>query len=163
MKKTTILILLALVLLPGMTRAQQGTIDLKTNTEKEITETNAKGEKVVTRFEVGKSKVVPGDVLVYTTTYKNNGGKPAENIVITNPVPKHMNYVDKSAEGKGMKIDFSADHGKTYGAPETLFITEGQGKKRQATAEDYTDIRWSLLKPLPSGGTGSVSFKAKLQ
>ena len=164
MKKILFLIMLTILLIPGSARAQQqSTVELKSSAEVEITETNEKGEKVVKRADVGKSKIVPGVILVYTTTYRNNGAKPAENIVITNPVPQHMNYVDKSAEGAGTKIDFSVDHGKTYGAPETLFVPDGQGKKRQATAEDYTDIRWSLLKPLPSGGTGTVSFKAKLQ
>jgi uncharacterized repeat protein (TIGR01451 family) len=157
------LTMLVLLLIPGMTWAQQGTIELKSNAEVEVTETNSKGEKIVKRLEIGKSKIVPGEILVYTTTYRNNGTKPAEKIVITNPVPQHMNYVEKSAEGAGTKIDFSADHGKTYGAPETLFVTDSQGNKQKATAADYTDIRWTLLKPLPSGSSGSVSFKAKLQ
>ena len=164
MKKIALLIMVVILLIPGRTRAQQqSTVELKSSAEVEVTETNEKGEKVVQRVEVGKSKILPGVILVYTTTYRNNGSKPAENIVITNPVPQHMNYVDKSAEGAGTKIDFSVDHGKTYGAPEILFVIDNQGNKQKATAADYTDIRWILLKSLPPGRGGSVSFKVKLQ
>ena len=164
MKKIAFLIMLTILLMPGILRAQQqSSVELKSRAEVEITETNEKGETVVKRVEVGKSKIVPGVVLVYTTTYRNNGSKPAENIVITNPVPQHMNYIDKSAEGAGTKMDFSVDHGNTYGAPETLFVIDNQGNKQKATAADYTDIRWILLKSLPPGRGGSVSFKVKLQ
>jgi hypothetical protein len=74
-----------------------------------------------------------------------------------------MSYVDQSAEGKGMKIDFSADKGKGYGDPDKLVITDAQGMKRKAGPADYTHIRWTLTKPLPAGGSGSVSFRARLQ
>jgi hypothetical protein len=74
-----------------------------------------------------------------------------------------MDYVDKSAEGASTKIDFSVDHGNTYGAPETLYVIDSQGNKQKAAAADVTDIRWILLKSLPPGHGGSVSFKVRLQ
>jgi uncharacterized repeat protein (TIGR01451 family) len=168
--KAMIGIMLALVLLPAGARAQQepqkqhkGKIVLTSITEVEVTETNAKGEKEMKRLEIGKSKVVPGNVLVYTTTYRNIGKQPAEDIVITNPVPAHMEYVDRSAEGKGTKIAFSADKGKSYGTPYELTIADAKGKKRGVDAKEYTHLQWTVVKPLPPGGSGRVSFKARLQ
>ena len=164
MKRTIFSIMLALLLIPATARAQQqGTIELKSVAEVEMTETNAKGAKEVKRVDAAKSKVVPGDVVIYTTTYTNIGKDAAEKVVITNPVPEHMNYVDKSAGGEGVKIDFSVDNGKSYAAPDGLTITDAQGKKRKAGPADFTTIRWTLVKPLQPGGTGSVFFRAKLQ
>lgn len=164
MKKTAVIMMTALLLLPAAARAQQkGSIDLKSIAEVEVTETNAKGQKEVKRVEVAKAKVVPGDVVIFTTTYTNIGKQPADKVVITNPMPEHMDYVDQSAEGKGAKIDFSVDKGKTYATPDKLMITDAQGKTRKAGPKDYTTIRWILVKSVPPGGTGSVSFRAKVQ
>jgi uncharacterized repeat protein (TIGR01451 family) len=164
MKKTIIGIVLALLLLPAAARAQQkGSIELTSIAEVQVTETNAKGEKEVKRVDASKAKVVPGDIVIFTTRYVNVGKKPADKVVITNPVPEHMEYVDGSAEGKGMKIDFSVDQGKSYASPDTLTVTDAQGKKRKAGPKDYTGIRWSFGSSLAAGGKGSVSFKARLQ
>ncbi len=164
MKKTVISIMFALLLLPAAARAQQqGSIELKSLSQVDVTEINANGKKEVKRVDAAKAKVVPGDVVIFTTIYTNIGKQPAEKVVITNPMPEHMDYVDQSAEGKGTKIDFSVDKGKSYGAPDTLLVTDAQGKKRKAGPADYTGIKWTLGKPLPPGSTGSVSFKAKVQ
>jgi uncharacterized repeat protein (TIGR01451 family) len=164
MKRTAISIALVVLLLPAAARAQQqGSIELKSIAEVEVTETNAKGVKEVKRVDAAKSKVVPGDVVIFTTTYTNIGKQPADKVMITNPVPEHMDYLDKSAEGKGAKIDFSVDKGKNYGTPDKLMVTDAQGKTRKAGPADYTTIRWIMVKPVPPGGTGSVSFRARLQ
>ena len=164
MKKTAVIMMMALLLLPAAARAQQkGTIDLKSIAEVMVTETNAKGQKEVKRVEVAKAKVLPGDEVIFTTTYTNTGKQPADKVVITNPMPEHMDYVDQSAEGKGPTIEFSVDKGKTYGTPDKLMITDAQGKTRKAGPKDYTTIRWTLVKSVPPGGTGSVSFRARVQ
>ena len=164
MKRTAVIVMMALLLLPAAARAQQkGSIDLKSVAEVMVTETNAKGQKEVKRVEVSKAKVVPGDTVIFTTTYTNTGKQPADKVVITNPMPEHMDYIDQSAEGKGAKIEFSVDKGKTYGTPDKLMVTDAQGKARKAGPKDYTTIRWTLVKSVPPGGTGSVSFRARVQ
>jgi len=150
--------------LPAAVGAQQkGGIELKTVSEVDVVGKNARGEREVKRVSAGKVNVVPGDVVIFTTTFSNKGGSPAERVAVKNPVPSNMTYVDKSAGGEGTKIEFSADNGKSYGAPETLMITDAQGKTRRALAADYTHIRWLVTKPLAPGGKGSVSFKAKVK
>ena len=163
-KRTVLGILCALLLLPVVARAQQqGSIELKSVAEAEVMVKSAKGETQVKRVNVTKAKIVPGDVVVFTTTYKNIGKQPAEKVEITNPVPDHMLYMDQSADGKGMKIDFSIDKGKSYGSPDTLMVLDAKGNKQRATIIDYTNIRWIAVKPLAPEGKGSVSFKAKLK
>ena len=46
---------------------------------------------------VDAAKVVPGDEVIYTVTFVNISDEPAENVVITNPLPQEMNYVEGSA------------------------------------------------------------------
>jgi uncharacterized repeat protein (TIGR01451 family) len=163
-KKAILGILCALLVLPMTARAQQqGSIQLKSVAEAEVAVKGANGTKHVKRVDVSKAKIVPGDVVVFTTTYRNTGKKPAEKVEITNPVPEHMLYMDQSAEGKGMKIEFSVDKGISYGSPDTLMVLDAKGNKQPATILDYTNIRWTAVKPLAPGGKGTVSFKAKLK
>jgi len=164
MGRTAVGILCALLLLPMAVRAQQqGGIEIKSMAQAEVVETSKKGEKLIKRVDVAKATVAPGDVVVFTTTYKNVGKHPAEKVEITNPMPEHMLYVDQSAEGKGMKIEFSVNKGTSYGSPDTLMVIDALGNKQRATIFDYTNIRWTAVKPLAPGGNGTVSFKAKLK
>ncbi len=151
-------------LLPAAAWAQQkGSIELKSIAQVEVTTKNAKGEKEVKHLDVAKTKVLPGDTVVFTTIYKNIGKKPAEQVVITNPVPDHMDYIGGSAEGNGAKIDFSVTKGRRYGSPAALTIRDAQGHVRKAKPNDYTTIRWTVIKPIAPGAVGRVSFKAKVQ
>lgn len=156
-------LLVLILLLPAAAFAQQkGLIELKSISEVEVITRTATGKKEVRRIDAARARVVPGDMVFFTTEYRNIGDKPAGNVVITNQVPQHTVYVDKSAQGKGARIDFSVDGGKTYAPPGKLFMTEA-GKKRTAQAGDYTHIRWTITKPVPPGGQGSVLFKAKIK
>jgi uncharacterized repeat protein (TIGR01451 family) len=160
----SVVMVMALLLMPAALPAQQtSTIQLTSVAEVEVTEKNAQGEKEVKRKEAALAKVVPGDLVIFTTRYVNTGKQPAGNVTVMNPVPEHMTYVDKSAEGKGARIDYSIDGGKTYGSPAKLTVTDGQGRVRPALATDYTHVRWVLIAPLAPGGTGSVSFRAQLK
>jgi hypothetical protein len=84
-------------------------------------------------------------------------------VVITNPVPEHMLYLDQSAAGTGTAIEFSVNGGKSYGTPDKLNVTDASGKSRKAVASDYTHIKWTVSKPVEPGGRGEVLFKAKVQ
>ena len=162
--RTIIAVSVALVLLlPAIAPAQQkGSIVLTTVSEVDVTQKNAEGKKEVKRIEAAKANVVPGDTVIFTIAYENRDTKPADRVVVINPVPEHMTYVDKSAEGTGTAIDFSIDGGRTYAQPGKLRVTE-KGVQRSARPAEYTHIRWVLAKPLPPGGKGTVSFKARLK
>ena len=105
--------------------------------------------------------MVPGDVVIYTTTIENISGEAADDIVVTSPVPEHLSYVAGSAFGPGMLIEFSVDGGVTYAAAEELTVNE-DGQSRAATAEDYTHIRFELQDHLAAGAQGIARFRAKL-
>jgi len=163
MKRTGIIVLALALLLPisGFT-AEPGSIELRSQAEVEVEVTNDKGEKEIKRVGAEEAKVYPGDEVIFTTHYRNIGKKPADNVVITNPVPKHMTYVGESAEGKGTRIIFSIDGGKKYDIPSNLKVKTLDGKERVAAPAEYTHMRWIFNQDLKKGEAGSVSFRAKL-
>ena len=63
-----------------------------------------------------------------------------------------MEYLGGSAAGKGTVVTFSIDGGKTFDAPDKLFIKGKDGKSRPAEPKEYTHIRWALEQFLPLKG-----------
>ena len=149
---------LLLVLFSSPAMAQ---IEVTTVAEVEVTETNARGEQIVKR-EAAIS-VVPGTEVIYTITAKNTGAEPAEQIVVTNPVPAETVYVEGSATGTGTVITFSVDGGKSYDAPARLTVTDTDGKPRPAVAEDYTHVRWTFRADLASDQQAPVAYRARVK
>ena len=152
-----------LLLLPAAARAQQKGVEITTVSEVEVKKKNAGGKEEVSKVSTSKANVVPGDTVIFTDFYSYDGDKPATNVAIKNPVPENMIYVNGSAEGKGAKVEFSVDGGKTFVAADKLKVKDASGKEKAASAADYTTIRWTLEKPLNKGARGSVSFKARVK
>jgi uncharacterized repeat protein (TIGR01451 family) len=142
-----------------LVRAQS--VELTTKAEREV-EVVEKGVKV--KKTGPPEKIVPGEEVLYTVAYTNKTGKPAEKVVIVNPVPKHTRYRDGSAAGEGTDITFSVDDGKTFATPDKLTVTikDKSGKEivRPATGQDYTHIRWLLKQNVAPGQSGAVRFRA---
>jgi uncharacterized repeat protein (TIGR01451 family) len=132
--------------------------------QKEATVKDAEGKTKVVWQEA--TDVKPGDVLKFTIAYKNTGPAEARDGLVTDPVPKDTAYISGSAEGKDAEITFSLD-GKTFQSPPQLKYkvrqADGTDAEYQATPEMYTHIQWKLLKPVPPGGAGSLSFRAKVR
>jgi len=154
--------LLFLVALPASAVEKKG-IELKSTAEVDILVKNDKGEKEIVRVAAADTNVTPGDTVIFTTHYQHHGEKPATNVVINNPMPEHMLYLDGTAEGKGTRIEFSVDQGQTFATADKLKIKNAEGKEQPASAADYTHIRWTIIGALQNGAKGSVSFKAKVK
>ncbi len=122
---------------------------------------NAEGKKQIQRVKA--AKVVPGSEVIFVTTYHNVSNQKAEKAVITNPVAAQMIYTQGSARGKGSRITFSIDNGKSFNIPAKLFVFDAAGRKFPAQPKDYTHIRWEMNHPLPPGAKGEVSFRAILK
>lgn len=140
--------------------AAQGKIELTTTATQEVRALDEQGNEVVTVAPAGK--VVPGTVVIYTIEAKNISDQPVNAVVINDPIPAHMTYVDDSAEGADTEIVFSVDGGSSFAAAGDLRVTDEAGVSRAATAKDYTHVRWTLLGELAPKQTRSVSFRARL-
>ena len=148
------------VLFAASTLAQeQGHLNIQTIVEKEEVVTNDEGE-TETRL-VPATLVLPGDDVVYTITFRNVSEEAAENVVITNPIPEDLTYIDGSAFGPGTVIEFSADGGQSWSLPESLEVPDNGGT-RAATAEDFTHLRWVMQNDLEAGAQGVARFRARL-
>jgi uncharacterized repeat protein (TIGR01451 family) len=138
---------------------EQGHLSVTSTVQMEEVSVSADGEPLTRLVPV--ETVVPGDVVIYTTTVDNISDDGAENIVVTSPVPEHLSYVAGSAFAPGMVIEFSVDGGVTYAAAEDLTI-EDAGESRRATAEDYTHIRFVMRGELAAGAQSIARFRARL-
>jgi uncharacterized repeat protein (TIGR01451 family) len=114
---------------------------------------DANGRKVQELVE--PKVVVPGDILVFSTRYRNGGPLPVTQFVVTNPLPAAVMLAPEGAE----KHVVSVDGGKTWGALAGFQVDDGKGGKRPATATDVTHVRWTLALIQP-GATGVVTFNA---
>jgi len=141
----------------GQANADEG-MELQMFVEEQIEVIDEQGNHNQKR--IAAESVIPGDTIAYSTRYKNNGKAPADNVIITNIIPKEVTYLPGSAKGS-MTITYSVDGGKHFDRQENLSITMEDGKSRPATVKDYTHIRW-LLPRVNSDETGHVSFLSKV-
>ena len=155
----SLFVLLGTVAVASIAAAQEpGHLNVKTIVQKEEVVVDAQG--VSQKRLVDAAKVVPGDEVVYTVTFENISAEPAENVVITNPLPEEMSYVEGSAFGPGAEILFSVD-GAHFANPAELTVTEN-GMQRPAVADDFTHIRWVMSNEINAGAQGLARFRARL-
>ena len=148
----------ALVMAAGENKNQ---IKLQAFVEKDIQIVNEAGDTVIERIEA--SKVIPGDEVIYSIKYEHVGNEPAENVVIVNPIPEHLQYTAGTAIGENTVVAYSIDGGKTFNTPENLKTTDLEGNMVVATPAIYTHIRWTVNTVVNPSESGLVSFRAKLQ
>lgn len=163
MKRYLILIAGLLFLFNSMTAfaADENPISIVSAAEVEETVINEQGEKEVKR--VPASKVMPGGEVIFSNTCTNASATPIENVVINNPIPEQMIYIEESAGGAGTIMTFSVDNGQNFDAPKNLFIVEQDGTTRLATGSDYTHIRWTFEGVLEPEESKVVEFRARVK
>jgi uncharacterized repeat protein (TIGR01451 family) len=137
-------------------------LELKMSSEKEVVAVKD-GKEVSERVPADKTK--SGDVLVYTIEYTNTGSGEARDASVVDPIPESTVYVAGSAEGKGAEITCSVDGGKAFKKePVKIAVKKSGGSMGERDAEpgQYTHIKW-VVKKVPPGGSGKVSFKVKVE
>lgn len=156
-----LLLLVALLAMAGGAMAQENSIRLEHKAEQRQTYVDDDGVEQTRLVEA--ARVVPGEAILFTVTYTNVGAEPAEDLVITNPVPNAMNYLADSASGDNTDITFSTNGGNNFDSPQNLVVTAADGTQRPAAANDYTHIRWIVRGNIAAGTTGTVQFTALVE
>ncbi|PSN19551.1 hypothetical protein C7271_06745 [filamentous cyanobacterium CCP5] len=127
---------------------QRPEVKLVLEAHKQIETVDNKGETQVTwQLLEGEATVQPQDRLRYTITSENAGEQPAQNLVITQPIPAQMTYVLDTAIGNGgTSITYSIDGGQSFVAEPLVEVVQPDGSvvMEPAPAEDYTHIRWDF-------------------
>jgi len=159
MTRFRMLLTLAVLALGATSARAADTVTLHTEALTEVTVVNEKGKTEVRLVEAGR--VAPGDEVVYAIHWENSGSKPAESVVITNPIPAHM-ICTTIEEATPARTTVSVDGGKTFGPLAQLTVAGPNGTKRPATLADCTHVRWNFDQPLPPGHKGTLHFRANL-
>jgi uncharacterized repeat protein (TIGR01451 family) len=141
--------------------AEAGSIELKARAEKRVLLQAPDGGAQETFVPV--AKVLPGDVVAYTIEARNVSQQSADRVVITDPIPSEMKYLDGSATQAGAELLFSVDGGFRFDAPQNLSVANEDGSRRPAVASDYTHVRWVFASPLAPAELRSVRFLAQLE
>jgi len=156
-------VFIALLLSAPLAALAQPKISVNMTAEKEVVEV-VNGKQVAKR--VPAKTAGPGQKLIFTLQYKNDGNEKAINVKVDNPIPDNTVYIVGSGIGKNSKMLFSIDGGKTYKQPSLLTYEETQsdGKKikKQASPEQYTHVRW-IISEIPPGNAGTVGFQVKMK
>lgn len=146
----------------GIAHAQQaaakpGSIELRNVAEVEVPTKTADGKTEKKR--VPAERAAPGTEVIYTSTFRNVGTKPAGGIVINNPVPANTTLVGGSAFGDNADITFSADGGKTFAPADKVKVRGADGRERAAGLTEFTNIRWTYRGELAPGKQSGVGFR----
>lgn len=159
--KTRLLLALSLLVV-GQLALAAGSVSVNVELRQQKTVVDAKGQSHVELAPV--DKIVPGTVVTYVISYANDGKEAADKVVINDPIPEQMLYVDGSARGDNAAIFYSVDGGKHWaGKVSELSVTGEDGKKRQAAAADVTNLRWQVNGKVAPGAKGQVLFDAQLK
>ena len=96
---------------------------------------------------VDLTEALPSDTLVYSVAYSNVGAGLATEVIIIQEVPAHSTYVENSAQGADMTIEYSHDNGANYDSEQTAPVTH---------------IRFIKNSNLPFGSDGTVVYKLRV-
>ena len=144
-------------------QAITGKVELTSNSAQEKMVINAEGIEELQILPI--DKIVPGDVVVYSNNIVNNSDKSATDLVIVNPIPKHMEYIQSSLScdtSTGCNKLFSIDGGASFKERNQLFVTDNKGGVRIAYANEITTVKW-ILNQLAVHSKTELKFKAKLK
>ena len=109
---------------------------------------------------VPAGRATPGDGLTFTLAYRNTGAAPIANLVLANPVPKHIAY---RAPAQGSPAPEVSVDGKQFGTLAGLRVALPAGGTRAADADDVVAVRWRLTTPVAAGAGGMLAFRGVLK
>ena len=161
MKKFTMIVLVGVLVILTNMFAKQPKVTLVSKSYKEVHEITKNGKKEIKYIDI--DKILPGDIVLYKNTINNLDNKPANNMVLQNPIPEHTQYIESSAKCENAcEILYSVDGGKIYKDASKLMVNENN-TPRLAKPSEYTNVKWILKTPLKPNSTTYVSFKTKLK
>jgi uncharacterized repeat protein (TIGR01451 family) len=130
----------------------------------ERSETDVAGKEKLVLKKPSDVIVVPGDRIIFTLRYVNNGAEPASGFRATNPMPAPVQFVSVAEDWAEVSVDGGKSWGKLAELKVTAKNTDGTGDVlRAATAEDVTHVRWVFTTPIAPGAKGSVSYRGLIK
>ncbi|WP_156472089.1 hypothetical protein [Sphingorhabdus sp. M41] len=121
----------------------------------ERTEESESGATVTTLVDPATVKVIPGDKLLFTNSYRNTGQNTVTGFVVNNPVHSAVIFTEALEDWALVSVD----GGETFGQLSALSVAEATLETRPALASDVTHIRWILPSPIAPGASGELRFR----
>lgn len=156
--------------------AAQSVIDPRSNVkieslaQVERIEKDANGNDISKLFSPTDVKVIPGDRLVFTNSYRNTGVVPVTGFVVNNPIHPAVSFAEVSEDWALVSVDGGKSYGKLVDL--TVAVSPEQVEEGEASAEvtdlatiraaqpsDVTHVRWSFPKAIASGASGKLKFR----
>tara|TARA_R110001606_G_scaffold177586_3_gene324137 strand:- start:19053 stop:19598 length:546 start_codon:yes stop_codon:yes gene_type:complete len=125
----------------------------------ERTEIAENGESVTQLLNPVTVKVVPGDKLLVTNSYRNTGDEAVTGFVLNNPVPQAVSFTEALEDWALVSVD----GGQNFGQLSALSVTDATQESRPAVAADVTHIRWVLPSPMAPGATGELRYRGSVK
>lgn len=109
-------------------------------------------------------RVEPGDVLVYTLSWRNRGGAPALDVRLEDPVPGGTVVVREGFASRAATALVSTD-GVTFSDWPRIERRDAKGRIEivDAPAEAVRHVRWNLHAGVAPGAGGQTQFKVIVQ
>jgi uncharacterized repeat protein (TIGR01451 family) len=148
---------------------QQQPVELLLAAEKRQVSHNESGaEKISWNSLASNSQVLPGSILRYAVTAKNNTNRNMSNLTVIQPIPNGMVYIISSAtvlNTSGAKLEFSIDGSKTFSVNPIIRVRGRDGKieERPAPADAYTHVRWNFGETLPANSQVTVAYQVRVK
>lgn len=149
-------------------------VKIETVAQVERTEKDDSGNDVIKLYSPSDIKVIPGDRLVFTNSYRNTGAVPVNGFVVNNPIHSAVSFVEVSEDWALVSVD----GGKSFGKLDMLTVAvvseeapTGDGSSEQVQAlttrpaqpSDVTHIRWTFPNAIAAGASGKLGFRGVIK
>ncbi len=140
--------------------AEPGRVILTSDAVIERIEVDASGKEQILLKKPSEVAVTPGDRVVFTLSYKNQGTLPATGFRATNPMPGPVQFISVVEEWAEMSVDGGKSWGKLANLTVKAKAADGTTDvTRAAAVQDVTHVRWVFPSAIPPGGEGTLSYR----
>jgi uncharacterized repeat protein (TIGR01451 family) len=146
---------------------QQPKVTLNLIADKQFVQKDKQGKVTVSWQQLDTKKaVLPGEVIRFIVSGKNEGNKSAKSLNITQRIPQGLIYqLNSATSGKDKILTYSIDQGKTFVANPMVKVTLANGKVEERPAPDsaYTHVRWDFNQQLQPSASLQVAYLTKVR
>lgn len=130
-----------------------------------LVQTTANEDGTVQEELVSASTASPGDVLQYNTTYTNVSDIDLIGLTANGQIPPGTSYLDRSANVNSdaiFEVLIEDEEWQELPAYKTIVTEEGEEVRVEASAVDYTQIRWRLSEALEPEQTVRATYRVQV-
>ncbi len=124
----------------------------------------ADGKESIVLKQPSEVIITPGDKVIFTLSYQNNGTLPATAFRAVNPMPAPIQFLSVAEEWAEVSVDGGNSWGKLAALTVTTKSADGAGDvTRAATIEDVTHVRWVFTDPIAPGDKGTLTYRGMVK